>query len=205
LPLRHRWGAIEQIVETYCNLALPSSTRLIFDYPATPPNAGQLTFSPGASTPHSEFRIERRMLATTGLIRTDWSALPSRQRTWLARLGIQRGRESCNGGRLAIKLRDQGLNVMVDCRDGSSNMVQRLGNVVLSVIVSLRRNKRTNGTNWPADAVFTRHRFISASSENFFDTPRKYPRRGPYCGANTPMPVWPRTKKTASNITSRRI
>jgi len=94
---------------------------------------------------------------------------------------------------------------MVDCRDGSSNMVQRLGNVVLSVIVSLRRNKRTNGTNWPADAVFTRHRFISASSENFFDTLRKYPRRGPYCGANTPMPVWPRTKETASNITSRRI
>ena len=60
---------------------------------------------------------------------------------------------------------------MVDCRDGSSNMVQRLGNVVSSVIVSLRRNKWTNGTNWPADAVFTRHRFVSASSESFFDTP----------------------------------
>ncbi len=60
---------------------------------------------------------------------------------------------------------------MVDCRDGSSNMVQRLGNVVSIVIVSLRRNKWTNGTNWPADAVFTRHRFDSASSESFFDTP----------------------------------
>ncbi len=60
---------------------------------------------------------------------------------------------------------------MVDCRDGSSNMVQRLGNVVSIVIVSLRRNKWTNGTNWPADAVFTRHRFVSASSESFFDTP----------------------------------
>ena len=96
-----------------------------------------------------------------------------RRQRGLARLGLQRGRESCNGGRLAIKLGDQDLNVMVDCRDRSSNMIQRLGNVVSSVIVSLRRNKRTNGADWPADAVFTRHRFVSASSQNFFDTPRK--------------------------------
>jgi hypothetical protein len=43
----------------------------------------------------------------------------------------------------------------------------------LSVIVSLRRNKRTNGANWPADSVFTRHRLISAGSQSFFDTPTR--------------------------------
>jgi len=32
LPLRHRWGAIEQIVETYYSYAHSSSTRLTFDY-----------------------------------------------------------------------------------------------------------------------------------------------------------------------------
>ena len=94
---------------------------------------------------------------------------------------------------------------MVDCRDGSSDMVQRLRNVVSGIIVSLRRNKRTNGANWSADTVFARHRFISAGSQNFLDTPRKKPRRGPHRGANTPMPVWPRMKETASDITSRRI
>ena len=92
---------------------------------------------------------------------------------------------------------------MVDCRDGSSNMVKRLGNVVSSVIVSLRRNKRTNGANWPADAVFTKHRFISAGSQSFFDTPEEV--AAARVGANTPMPVWPRMKETGSNITSRRV
>ena len=62
---------------------------------------------------------------------------------------------------------------MVDCGDGSSNMVQRLGNVVSIVIVSLRGNEGAYDACWPADAVFTRHCFVSASSQNFFDKPRK--------------------------------
>ena len=32
------------------------------------------------------------------------------------------------------------------------------------------------------------------SSQNFFDMPAKKPRRGPYCGANTPMPLPSRMK-----------
>ena len=54
---------------------------------------------------------------------------------------------------------------MVDCGDGSSNMVQRLGNVVSIVIVSLRGNEGAYDACWPADAVFTRHCFVSASTD----------------------------------------
>jgi hypothetical protein len=31
--------------------------------------------------------------------------------------------------------------------------------------------------------------FVAPSGQIFFETPTKKPRRGPYCGANTPMPV----------------
>ena len=154
---------LEQIVEIYYSYALSASTKAhlrlsVHRQPGLQrrPRAGEC-FCRAVPRRILKPRIECRTPATRVL----------------ARLGLQRGRESCNGGRLAIKLRDQDLNVMVDCRDGSSNMIQRLGNVVSSVIVSLRRNKRTNGADWPTDAVFTRHRFVSASSQNFFDTPRK--------------------------------
>jgi len=86
LPLRHRWGAIEQIVETYYSLALPSSTRLIFDYqfianPAYNTDRGPVTiFCRAVSHRVLSLPIGCRTLATTGLIRTHPSAPPSRQR-----------------------------------------------------------------------------------------------------------------------------
>ncbi len=62
---------------------------------------------------------------------------------------------------------------MIDCRNSSGNVVERLGNIVLRVIVPLRRNKGAYSADWPTDTVFTRHRFVSATSQNLFDTPRK--------------------------------
>jgi len=38
---------------------------------------------------------------------------------------------------------------MVDCCDGPGNVVQRLGNIVLRVIVLLRRNERAYDADWP--------------------------------------------------------
>ena len=91
---------------------------------------------------------------------------------------------------------------MVDCRDGSGDMIERLGNIVLRVIVPLRRNKGAYGADWPADAVLTRSYCLRQLSKFLRYAEEVAAAR---VGANTQMPVWPQMKETASNITSRRI
>jgi hypothetical protein len=78
----------------------------------------------------------------------------------LARLAFKRRRNACNGRRVAIKLGDQDFKVVVDCRNGSGDVIQRLGNIVLRVIVSLCWNEGARDADWPAarslrDMVFS--------------------------------------------------
>jgi hypothetical protein len=47
-------------------------------------------------------------------------------------------------------------------------------------------NNDRNGSLLQVDCS---HPLYALLSQNFFDTPTKKPWRGPYCGANTPMPV----------------
>ena len=86
--------------------------------------------------------------------------------TSLLRFTLKRCGNTCNGGGVAVKLSDQDFKNVVNCRDGSGNVIQCLGNIVLRVVVSLRWNERASDADWPADAVSTRHRIFSLGSLN---------------------------------------
>ncbi len=87
---------------------------------------------------------------------------------------------------------------MVNRRYGSGDVVQSLSYVLHWVVMSAGSNEGAFCPCRTINALAMRHDVLSLDDflmnetiQNFFDTPAKKPRRGPYCGANTPMPVPP--------------
>ena len=168
---------LEQIIETYYSYALSASTQVSFDYQfiANPglqhrPRAGECLCR---AVPHRILKPE--LNGDTPATRV------------LARLGLQRGREACNGG----KLRYQASRSRLERYGRLPRWLWQCGLAPRQYRVARYRALASEQKGvWRRLARrrgLCKIAFLRRLSE-FLRHARKKPRCGPYCGANTPMP-----------------